>query len=193
MSTWTEGAGTLARRMGVWLSKSLFCAALVAPTSAVLAAEPVIVICELGTSTRTFSPAATTTPQDIDVTTSSEFSNCLTVLGQPTLKGNVTTGPYERTGLTCSNPLATGSGEATITWNTGEFSKFDYTSVDVNVAGAATVVTYAGTVLHGKYYGSTATWTITYTTALLNLACTLNPAGVSSLGGIAQLTITRVL
>ncbi|MBZ4398710.1 MULTISPECIES: hypothetical protein [unclassified Myxococcus] len=183
---------TLTRRLGVWLSKSLFCAALVAPAGAVLAAEPVSVICELGTSTRTFSPAATMTPRDIDVTTSSAFSNCLTVLGQVVLNGNVTTGPYERTGLTCSNPLATGAGEATITWNTGEFSRFDYTSVDVSVAGLTTVVTYAGTVLHGKYYGATATWTIAYTTALLNLAC-MNPAGVSSLGGVAQLTITRVL
>jgi|GEM_PF-6186330 len=186
-------AGGNARRLGNVLLRGAFLAVLVSPVGAALAAEPVSVICELGTSTRTFSPAATMNPRNINVSTSSAFSNCLTVLGQVVLNGSVTTGPNLQTGLTCSNPLTTGNGEATITWNTGETSRFDYTSVDVSVAGLTTVVTYAGTVLHGKYYGATATWSIVYTTALLNLACLTNPGGVSSLGGIANLTITRVL
>ncbi|NTX01184.1 hypothetical protein [Myxococcus sp. CA040A] len=185
-------AGGNVRRLGSVLLRGAFLAMLASPVGSALAVEPVSVICELGTSTRTFSPAATMNPQNINVSTASAFSNCLTVLGQVVLNGSVSTGPNLQTGLTCSSPLTTGAGEATITWNTGETSRFDYTSVEVGVVGLTTVVTYAGTVLHGKYYGSTATWSIVYTTALLNLAC-LNPAGVSSLGGIAQLTITRVL
>nr|WP_255203520.1 hypothetical protein [Myxococcus sp. AM011] len=47
--------------------------------------------------------------------------------------------------------------------------------------------------LHGKFYGSTVTWTITYTSALLNLACLINPEGLSVLQGVSQLTVTRVL
>lgn len=180
------------RRLGNVLLRGAFLAVLASPVGAALAVEPVSVICELGTSTRSFSPAATMNPQNINVSTASAFSNCVTLVGQVVLNGSVTTGPNLQTGLTCSSPLTTGAGEATVTWNTGETSRFDYTAVEVSVAGLSTVVTYTGTVLHGKFYGSTATWTIVYTTALLNLAC-LNPAGVSSLGGIAQLTVTRVL
>jgi len=174
------------------LLRGALLAVLVLPVSAALAVEPVSVICELGTSTRVFSPAATTTPQDINVTTSSAFSNCLTVAGQVVLNGSVTTGPILQQGLTCWNPLTMGGGEATVTWNTGETSRFDYTAVEVSVVGLTTVVTYTGTVLHGKYYGATATWSIVYTTALLTLGCQVT-GSVPSLGGIAQLTITRVL
>ncbi|WP_163861046.1 hypothetical protein [Myxococcus eversor] len=103
------------------------------------------------------------------------------------------TGPSLETGLTCSSPLTTSGAEATITWNTGETSWFDYTQASINVGGLTTVVAYVGTVLHGKFYGSTVTWTITYTSALLNLACLINPEGLSVLQGVSQLTVTRVL
>ncbi|MCP3063337.1 hypothetical protein LXT21_31615 [Myxococcus sp. K38C18041901] len=144
------------------------------------------VTCLLGTSTLSFSPPLTNTPQDTTVSGSGPLTNCTAVLADPVHSATTRLGPVLRRNLACDSLLNLIGGGLTVTWNTGETSQLALTQVVVSGGTTTRTTQQIGTVVSGKYEGATAVRTLVYVVADVENAC-------ASPEGLAQYTSTQTL
>ncbi|WP_426734292.1 hypothetical protein [Myxococcus faecalis] len=144
------------------------------------------VICPLGTTTISFSPPITNTPQDTTVSGSGTLTNCAAVLADPVHSGTTGFAPALRRNFTCDSLLGISGGAVTVTWNTGETSQLSLTQVVVQGGTTTRTTQQIGTVVSGKYAGATAVRTLVFVVADLENAC-------ASPEGLAQYTSTQTL
>ncbi|MFF4344199.1 hypothetical protein ACFY00_30265 [Kitasatospora sp. NPDC001540] len=140
-------------------------------------------------STTTYSPPLTLTPQPSSSTLSYQFGPCVS-LSQPAVTSGTSTRTNPASSRSCLDLLGVSAGTLTITWNTGQTS-----TLSVNVtstrAGAALVVTQTGTVTSGLFAGDTVVITQTGPAADV-LLCTAGLGTVPSIYGLLTLEITSV-
>ncbi|MGQ4490257.1 hypothetical protein ACN6LM_000787 [Streptomyces sp. SAS_281] len=151
-------------------------AALAAPPAA---ADPLDLATCAGTATYQFSPGVTNTPQNIQVTRDIDLGLCVTPL-LASASNHVTAG------LKCSNLLLATPGQLVLTWNNGQSSTFDYTTVFNTVNGVTSLI-QSGSITSGRFAGSLAVLTMTGTTLDLT-AC--DNEGLTSNTLAATLVIT---
>ncbi|MFJ6438396.1 hypothetical protein [Streptomyces sp. NPDC091416] len=109
-----------------------------------------------GTATYQFSPGVTNTPQNIEVTRDIDLGVCVTPL-LASASNHVTA---EFPGLKCSNLLLATPGQLVLTWNNGQSSTFDYTTVFNTVNGVTSLI-QSGSITAGRFAGSLAVLTMT--------------------------------
>lgn len=142
----------------------------------------------LGSSTQTFSPGLTNTPQPTAVTISTSYTNCLSLTAPSITSGSSFSAATTPDG-SCTSILESSSTPrpTTITWNTGETSTITQTTAITSVGGQV-VATSTGTVTAGKFLGATSIRVVTYLGSLITEGCA-SPAGLPSNTGPATLNI----
>lgn len=136
----------------------------------------------------TYNPGLTNTPQTVSFTAQTSYTLCLPALG---LTGTATAAATLPS-IACSQLLnPPNAGTTTINWNTGESSKYTWTSTAAAVAGAI-VTTTNGTITEGKFVGSTIERiTISPNIQTLQNACN-RAGGLTQENGTASLTIVGI-
>ncbi|MFI1013141.1 hypothetical protein [Streptomyces sp. NPDC020965] len=160
------------------------CAGLV--TAAPAQAAPGDLVCLPPTSsTVTFSPALTTVPQDVTVTTNNLFGPC-TSTSVPGITSGTFSGSFHVPGRSCLTLAGSGSSTSTITWNTGQTStlSLNYTTT---IAGAVYTSVLIGTVTSGLFAGDTVVSNQTGPATDV-LTCTLGLGTVSGLYTVGTIT-----
>jgi|GEM_PF-1768966 len=152
----------------------------------------VLVTCPLGTSQAFYSPGLKNTPQDVAVSGQGALSNCVTVLGDPVTSAASSLTTNVVTGFSCADLLRPRTVVHTVVWNTGESSTMTFTQLRVGVQDTLTVFALTGSVVSGKFVGATAVRTLSYVTLDLENGCA-SPEGLTSLSGLATLSLTKLL
>lgn len=136
-------------------------------------------------SSVTFSPALTTTPQDVTVTTNNLFGPC-TSTTVPGITSGTFSGTFHVPGRSCLTLAGSGSSASTITWNTGQSStlSLNYTTT---IAGAVYTSVLTGTVTGGLFAGDTVISNQTGPATDV-LTCTLGLGTVSGIYTVGTLT-----
>ena len=142
-----------------------------------------------GTSTWTFTPGVTLTPQTVTLTAQTTYSVCLSsdpsvVAGSETLTLNIA-------GLSCTSLFRTGSGTGSITWTTAPASNYTF-SDSVVVTPETATLTRLGTVTSGTFTGDPVTRVTQFVNSDITAACT-SPSGVTQFAGPTTLTIAGLL
>jgi hypothetical protein len=181
-------------RLGSRLSALLVAVCLLA--GAVVSASPAsaaglldVTCTPPSSTTTTFSPPLTNTPQLSSSTVSSQFGPCVS-LSQPALTSGTFTKTNSARPRTCLDLLSATSITLTITWNTGQTSTLSV-NVTSTIVGAALVVTGTGTVTAGLFTGDTVATTQTGPAADV-LLCTAGLGTVPSIYALITLEITSL-
>ncbi|QFZ20889.1 hypothetical protein [Saccharothrix syringae] len=146
-------------------------------------ADPLDLTCA-GTETVTYSPGLLLTPTPQTIGVNHVLAPCIpaTVPG-PT--SGTTSASVQRT-ASCLDLAEPGTGQTTITWNTGQSSTFTYNRTVTNIGGNA-VTTLTGAITSGLFTGDAAVSVITGPT--INPLDCLHP-GLTRRTGVVTLTIT---
>lgn len=147
-------------------------------------ADPGDLTC-LGTVTANYSPGLTLTSSPQTVTTNEIDTPCTSASNPDVTSGHSAVTIETEAG--CLEILQPGSATKTFTWNTGETSVFSFNR-SISRPGGNSVVTLAGAITQGLFAGRTALEVITFPNP--NLLGCLTPPGVTSLFGVAALTIS---
>jgi len=141
----------------------------------------------VGTETVTYQPGLVLTPRTVDVTVSGILAPCAS--SDP----DITSGTYLQhftTTLSCATLLGGLAATRIFNWSNGESSSFSYNRA-INDVGGQTTVTFAGTIVGGKFARDTAIEQVAFVTP--NTLQCLTPSGLTTLGpGAAILTIDRI-
>ncbi|WP_283136099.1 hypothetical protein [Rhizohabitans arisaemae] len=134
----------------------------------------------------TYNPPLSSTPQSVTVTTTYQYSSCVSTT-QPGLTSGTRTTVSTQT-RSCPDLLTNGTFTLTINWNTGQSSTAtgSYSAVS---AGVAIVLTLTGTVTSGLFTGSNFLQVNTAPSAEV-LLCTAGLGTLSGLGSQVSLQIT---
>lgn len=130
-----------------------------------------------GTSTVTYSPGLTHTPQSVTVTSNNTFPTCTSSDGSITsayLDTSVHTGVRS-----CTSLLNSGSGPLTIRYNNGQSTTYTSNFSATYLLGQLSV-TDTGPVTSGQFTGGTAAGQAVY---LADLSKCGTPEGITSLSG----------
>ncbi|MFS0691220.1 hypothetical protein [Streptomyces nitrosporeus] len=140
-------------------------------------------------SSVTYSPPLTNTPQASSAMTSWQLGPCLSASVPALTSGShfAVSAPFDRS---CLALLDANAITRTITWNTGATSTLSMNRT-TTVVGAVLTVTYAGTVSSGLFSGDTVLIIVTYPATDITL-CTLGLGTVANLFGVVTLEITSV-
>ncbi|GEN05867.1 hypothetical protein MFU01_09040 [Myxococcus fulvus] len=146
-----------------------------------------LVSCLIGSVSSNYSPPLTTTPQNVNITGTAVYSNCLG--GGVTSASNSTNALA--TDYSCLGLLEIGTAPSVLTWNTGETSTLVQTRVAVQGAGLSVTVTHFGSVSSGKFAGAT---TVRVTEFLnTDLDACYTSGGLARLSGPSTLTVLGLL
>lgn len=163
----------------------LVMAGVVAAAPSAHAADVELLSCT-GTGTNTYQPGVTAQPRTVSITSSAEYSSCVSS-GSPA----ITSGGYGIVASGLVSCLAGGvSITVTIAWDTGETTTVAAVGLVVLRPANEVVVVYQGTVTAGRFTGAA----VVMTAALVNAtpAQCLTPEGVTGTGGPAAITITQL-
>jgi hypothetical protein len=105
-------------------------------------------------SMTTYSPALTTSPQNVSVTAQILLSSCLSTTVPAITSGSTPLTTFAVPNRSCLNLTGSSAVTATITWNTGQTSTVSFTHL-VNIVGAVYSSTLTGTVTSGLFAGDT--------------------------------------
>jgi hypothetical protein len=167
---------------GILLS-SLFVAASASPAVAVIQT----VQC-LGTYEATYNPGMTFEQQEINSTTSSDYTCTST---DPTIEGT-STGVHATIDTSCLELLRLPSaGQTTLTWNTGETTVYRWNATGSHV-DETTFVYVVGEVVAGKFLGARVFRVSASVPSELESQCR-SSEGLTHVEGNATLTITKLL
>ncbi|MER8047719.1 hypothetical protein [Streptomyces sp. NPDC094032] len=158
-----------------------------ASTSSQAAAVTVDALCPTGATTVNYSPGATLTPRQTNLSFSGSAAPC-TSTTDPNISAISSFSGTGQGELGCT----TGSFDATgtIIWNTGAMSQVTFSSqVDLRPDGIPVIVA-TGPVTSGKFSGSTVALTVELLPAN-PLAC-LTPTGVTQTHGPSTITISHL-
>jgi hypothetical protein len=140
-------------------------------------------------SSTSFSPPLTNTPQPSATSSSWQLGPCVSA----SVPG-LTSGTHADTGTlrprSCLELLSSGAITAEVTWNTGDTSTLSMNRT-TTVAGAVMIVTMTGTVTSGLFAGDTAIATFTGPATDI-LLCTAGLGTVSNIYSAIVLEITSV-
>jgi hypothetical protein len=166
------------------------CAVIAALTTGTTQAAAVGVDAQcIGTSTWTFTPGVTLTPQAVTLTARTTYSVCLS--SNPAVVAGSETQTLIIAGLSCESLFRSGAGIGSITWNTAPVSNYTF-SDSVVVTPETATITRLGTVTSGTFTGDTVTRIGQFLNNDVTAACT-SPAGVTQLAGPTTLTIAGLL
>jgi len=144
------------------------------------------VVC-VGTETVTYEPGLSLTPQTVNVTVHGILAPCTS--SDP----EITSGTYVQhftATLSCVTLVSGLAATRVFNWSNGRSSSFSYNRAINDVAGQTTV-TFAATIVSGKFAGDTAIQQVVFVTP--NVLQCLTPPGLTALGpGPAILTIARI-
>ncbi|WP_163870793.1 hypothetical protein [Myxococcus eversor] len=149
------------------------------------------VVCPLGTTTISFSPPLTNTPQDTYTSGAGSLTNCTALLAPPVTSGTTGFPTVLRPALTCDELVGIRGATVNITWNTGETSQLSLTQVIISGGSSVKETAQIGTVVSGKYAGATAVRTLTFVTADLENACA-SPEGLPQYTALQTLVLTGI-
>jgi hypothetical protein len=130
-----------------------------------------------GTQVSTFSPALTSTVQNVTTTQNTALSNCLGLSQQGITAGLVTTSGSSA--MACKTLLQSQAVTFNVTWNTGQTSTISGSTIYA-LAGPALVGTFNGTIQSGAFAGDTVVVTNT-APSLPYLMCVLGLGNVPSI------------
>lgn len=145
------------------------------------------VTCPVGTGATDYNPGVTSTPSLQQVTVNNQYGECVS-LSHP----NVTSGSNQnsfRLVLSCNDLLTAGPATNTITWNTGQTSRYSATTTVTTVDGNE-VVTETGSVTSGLFTGDGAVVVATLTD--VNIAACLLGTPITSTAGTTTLEFTSL-
>lgn len=137
-----------------------------------------------GTSTTTYSPGLTPTPQTVNFTGSADLSCPLDLEGQ--------TAHYEASGsgmLSCAPNLNSSSGTLTVEWGNGEESVIPFTTAVVSRPLVGVVLVSTGTVQSGRFEGQMMTNEAVLVPLGAPIGC-VSGQGITEVTGAATLTFT---
>ncbi|RKG93652.1 hypothetical protein [Corallococcus terminator] len=150
------------------------------------------VACLTGSSTITYNPGLTNTPQNVTSQTNSSYSLCLNLIGLPlTLAAGSGSGDVAIPNASCGGALNLGSGlQETFYWSDGadKFTTVQFNQITLEPGQGNTVATRTGTVVSGRFKGAVAVKATTYVNAQGNQACNA-PGGLTSISGPSTLTL----
>lgn len=179
------------RRHKVW---SLLVTVGLAFTACFLQASPAAAVTLLncsGSYSTTYNPGLTYTPQQVTYNTSNTYGwpNGLCLGGGAVTSGTSSLTNAQLPAASCADLLGPPvTGTTTVTWNTGETTRYEWRSTAVNVLGTLQTTT-TGTVVEGKYQGgSVQRISIAPNLQILQNACN-SPTGLTSDNGTVTLTI----
>ena len=138
----------------------------------------------LGTVTANYSPGLLLISGPQTVTTNEIDAPCASASNPDVTSGHA--GITVNVDAGCLNVLQPGSETKVFTWNTGQSSVFSFNR-SISRIGGNSIVTLAGAISQGLFAGSSALEIITFPT--INLLNCLTPPGITSLFGVATLTI----
>lgn len=143
-----------------------------------------------GTYLETYEPGITNTPQDVQATTSSNYTSCTSTDHSITSASSATGGTIpDAACVDLFQPPS--SGQTTLTWNTGETTVYNWTATAVQL-GDTTLVIVTGTVIAGKFLGAKILRKNTFIQQTLESQCATSQ-GLQQTSGPATLTITKLL
>lgn len=143
----------------------------------------------IGTSTWTFTPGVTLTPQTVTLTAQTTYPVC--VSSNPTVIAGSETQTLVIAGLSCASLFRTGSGSGSIAWDTAPASNYTFSNSVVVTPETATL-TRLGTVTSGTFIGDTVTRVTQFLNNDITAACT-SPTGVTQFAGPTTLTVAGLL
>ncbi len=181
-----RASSTLARLAGVLLV--IGCMGFFAPERA--QAEALNLVTCTGTHTTNWSPGLTNTSQTIGVSTTSNWSSCIS-LSFPLVTSASSSESFQSTFSCQSLLLPTSSRTWVITWSDGVTSTYRFNATINNIGTLNTTIVGVGKIVEGRYQDANATSTF----LLGNLQATLNDScdtatGVTSVSGLSTLVIT---
>ncbi|MEV0323025.1 hypothetical protein ACIBKX_32845 [Streptomyces sp. NPDC050658] len=166
----------------------------IALSACLLQASPAAAVTLLnctGSYSTTYDPGLTYDPQPVTYDTSSTYGQPggLCLGGGAVKSGTSSLTDAQLPSASCVDLLgSTVTGETTVTWNTGETSRYTWSSTAADVLGTL-VTTTTGTVVEGKYLGgSVQRISIAPNLQVLENACN-SPQGLTSDSGTVTLTI----
>ncbi len=124
-----------------------------------------------GSSRFVYSPALTSTPQDVSVTHSSAYSGCLAVMAQGVASVSVLPSKTTFSGATCDDVLGLAPEQLTLVWNNGTVSVVSLAPAEVDAEATTTTVTFTGTVVSGRFAGMAVARASTYVNTELKNRC----------------------
>lgn len=104
-------------------------------------------------STVTFDPPLTQTPQTVNVHSANLLGPCTSTTNPAVTSGTIT-GTYQVAGRSCTTLAGPGSSTSTVTWNTGQTSTLHLNFTTV-IAGAVYTSVVTGVVTDGLFQGDT--------------------------------------
>jgi hypothetical protein len=102
-------------------------------------------------STVTFSPPVTQTPQTVDVTSTNLFGPC-TSTSVPAITSGTFSGTFQVPNRSCLTLAGSGTSTSTITWNTGQTSTLAL-NFNTTIVGAVYTSILTGAVTSGLFAG----------------------------------------
>lgn len=171
-----------------WLAGAVLAVAVaVAPPGGPVAYAASSTTCT-GTSTISYQPGLTNTPQQIHYHETDTYSTCIST--NPTLTHGSASASTDLSGAYCNHtPGVFTDPGYTITWNNGQHSTINLTFTDAIINGTEQV-TGTGTVIDGKFQGGNAT--IVWIYPILNLLQCSTAQGVTSQTGTVTAQITTL-
>ncbi|MFE0151063.1 hypothetical protein ACFWY5_28230 [Nonomuraea sp. NPDC059007] len=159
--------------------------ALLIPALPAQAAPGDLVCLPPTSSTVTYTPALTTTPQTVTIKTTNLFGPC-TSTSNPTITSGTFTGSYLVPNRSCLTLAGSGTSTSTITWNTGQTStlSLNYTTT---IAGAVYTSIITGVVSSGLFAGDSVVSNQTGPATDV-LLCTAGLGTVSSIYTVGTIT-----
>lgn len=139
-----------------------------------------------GTALQTWTPGIQLFPRDVIYTFSATYDQCETSNPSITAAAIALSAPLS---YGCSPRLE--PAQASITWNDGSTSTFEFQPVNVSAGGVTQTFTNVGKVKSGRFQGSE----VTFVNVFVNtnpLAC-LSPEGLTRLAGSSTLLFTRLV
>jgi hypothetical protein len=173
------------RFLALTVALSSLCATLVAPPAHAAAGD--LTCTAPSSSTITFTPPLTGTPQTTSVHTSNIYSPCVST-SHPAITSGIITGTFVVPQRSCATLTGSGASTSTITWNTGQTSTLTLNFL-TQIVGAVYTSTVTGTVTAGLFTGDTVIGNQTGAATDI-LLCTAGLGTVSSIYTLGTLTFT---
>ncbi|WP_426733534.1 hypothetical protein [Myxococcus faecalis] len=147
--------------------------------------------CPVGSGDLNYAPPLRNERQDVGISGTSVFSNCLALLDPALTSATYTVGNLGASPFSCLDLLEVGRARGTLVWNTGETSTLVQTRVAARVEGLLLTLTHVGSVEAGKFQGATVLRTTTFLSTDLD-ACS-GPEGLRRLSGPSTITFLGLL
>lgn len=147
--------------------------------------------CPVGSGDLHYAPPLRNERQDVGISGTSVFSNCLALLDPTLTSATYTVGNLGASPFSCLDLLEVGRARGTLVWNTGETSTLVQTRVAARVEGLLLTLTHVGSVESDKFQGATVLRTTTFLSTDLD-ACS-GPEGLRRLSGPSTLTFLGLL